>query len=269
MSTSPVLARSFAMVGPCMAPYLAQSRDWPADILCLDLEDSTPPTRKIEARDIIRDYLAVGRPRARSVLVRINGLSTPWGVSDLEFVRDLDADGVLLPKVDGAAIVRQAREILGAKALWCLIETPLGVLRAEEIAAAGVAGLVVGASDLSAGLGTRQTTDRLPLLHALSRVVLAARAYGILAIDSSHHDFVDMETIESSTRQSEELGFDGKLAFSAETVLLANRIFRPGDDDVRHAEAAIGGTGGYGGHIDHARAVLERARLAELADRDD
>lgn len=268
MNSSPILARSFAYAAPCMPEYLAASRQWPADILCLDLEDATPPDRKREAREIIRDFVAAGRPVARKLLVRVNALSTEWGQEDLRFACGLDVDGILLPKVEGVAAVRLAREIVGSTPLWCLIETPLGVLRVEEVAAGGVAGLVIGGSDLSAGLGVRQTAERLSLLHALSRVVLAARAYGIPAIDSYHHDFSDMTGIEASTRQSEELGFDGKSAFSGETVAIANRIFRPTSDDVKKAEAAVTGSGGYGGHIDHARAVLERARLASLADGD-
>lgn len=268
MNGSSLLVRSFAYVAPCMSSALAESREWAADILCLDLEDATPPDRKDYAREVLEEYLAAGRPRAAKVLVRINALSTNWGDMDLAFVRKLPVDGLLVPKVESAETVKQVRRAIGDKCIWCLIETPLGVLRAEEIALAGAAGLVIGGSDLSAGLGARQTNERLPLLHALSHVVLVARAYSLPAIDAYHRDYFDLEGIEASTRQSEEMGFDGKSVFSAETIAIANRVFRPTPADIERAQSALSGSGGYGGHIDHARTILERARLAALADMD-
>ena len=199
------------------------------------------------------------------MLVRVNAIDTEWGYDDLRFAAALGIDGVLVPKVEGEAAVRQARAVLDAAggdrvAIWCLIETPLAVLRVDQIAAHGVEGLVVGGVDLAEGLGARQTTSRLPLWHALSQVVLAARAFGITAIDAARMGSED--EIADGCRQSIDLGFDGKSVASAAAVALVNRLFAPSDEEIAKARTALGGTGGYGGHLAHARRVLAYAALA-------
>jgi citrate lyase subunit beta / citryl-CoA lyase len=255
-----------------MPAMLEASRDIGADLICLDLEDGTAPAQKIEARHLIRDYLQAGRPKAREILVRVNALDTEWGLADLQFAAGLGVDGILLPKVEGDGTVRQARSVLdGATsndrpALWCLVETALGILRVEQIAAAGVEGLVVGGFDLSESLRVRQMDTRNPLLYALGRIVLAARALELCAIDGLHHNFLDMVAIEAATRQSADLGFDGKMVFSAETAAIANRTFRPTAEEIAKAQKLLTDPSSYGAHLDHARSVLEIARMADAVD---
>jgi citrate lyase subunit beta/citryl-CoA lyase len=267
MSASLRLRRSFLYVGPMNTRSLDASRTLPADVLCFDLEDGTPPPAKAGARRIIAEYLAAGPPRAHEVLVRVNALDTEWGHEDLRFAAGLGVDGVLLPKVEGDGVARQALGVLAAAsatppALWCLIETPLGVLRVEQVAACAIEGLVVGGADLTEGLGARHTPSRQPVWHALSQIVLAARAFGRAAIDAIHPDVNDPAGLEAACIQGAELGFDGKSVFNAEGVTLANRLFAPSEADVAKARAALSGVGGYGGHQAHARHVLEIHELA-------
>jgi len=261
------LRRSFLYTAPTYPQVLGGARALPADVMCLDLEDSTPPAAKAEARGIIASYLAEARPKAREILVRVNALDTEWGFEDLRFAASLGVDGVLLPKVEGDATVQQALKLLAQHtehppALWCLAETPLGVLRVEQIAACGIAGLVVGGADLAEGLGARHTPSRLPLWHALSQIVLAGRAFGRCVIDAMHPDFNDIPGLEAACIQAAELGFDGKSVFSAEGVALANRIFAPSEADVAKARDAVAGKGPYAGHIAHAKHVLALHALA-------
>lgn len=260
------LRRSLLSVSPLFPQMLDMARSAPADIMFLDLEDSVPDDRKVQARGIIADFLAGGRPRASEVLVRVNMLGTPWGHDDLQFAATLPIDGVLLPKVEGDGMLRQAQGIVGAMPVWCLIETALGILRAEQIAGAGAAAFVVGGSDLSESLAVRNVAGRGPLLHALSQVVLVARAYGLSAIDALHFDYRDMAAIEASTLQSAQWGFDGKMAFDAATVALANRIFAPDAEAIAQAERMLGNEGGYGAHLDHARSVLRMAQRVKERD---
>ncbi len=269
MSTTPKLRRSFLYVPPAHPGMLEDSRTIPADMLCYDLEDSTPPDSKRPARQMIADHLAAGRPRASEVLVRVNALDTEWGHEDLGFSATLPIDGVLLPKVEGDATVRQARAVLAKAgradmAIWCLVETPLGVLRVEQIASSGVAGLVVGGIDLAEGLQVRAMPSRLPLWHALSQIVLAARAFGIAAIDAMTSG--DAGAVEEGCRQTRDLGFDGKSVFNRAGVAAVNRIFSPDEAEVAHARAALEGRGGYGGHVDHARRILAYTDLVRAAE---
>lgn len=260
------LRRSFLYVAPGYAPLLAASRAMPADVLCLDLEDSTPPAGKIDARRIIAEYLAEARPKAREILVRVNALDTEWGFEDLRFAASLGVDGVLVPKVESDATVQQTAKLLEhadhPPAIWCLVETPLGVLRVEQIASCNIAGMVVGGADLTEGLNARHTASRLPVWHALSQIVLAGRAFGRSVIDAMHPDFGDLAGLEASCIQAAELGFDGKSVFTPEGVALANRLFAPSAEAVAKARDAVAGKGFYGGHIAHAQRVLAFHELA-------
>ena len=270
MSGDARLRRSFLYVAPAYAGVLADSRSIPADVICYDLEDATPPTAKPGSRAAIADHLAEGLPRAPERLVRVNALDTEWGHPDLCFAATLPIHGVLLPKVEGEASVRQCLTVLAKAgrtdmAVWCLIETPLGVLRVEQIAGAGVTGLVVGGVDLAEGLHAHAVPSRLPLWHCLSQVVLAARAFGIAAIDAMTAGPPDV--VEAGCRQTIELGFDGKSVFNQTGVEIVNRLFAPSEEEVAKARAALEGKAGYGGHIDHARRVLAYADLVRAAER--
>ncbi len=226
---------------------LAKGRTLPADMLILDLEDAVAPEAKETARDALRDLLAEGGYGGREILVRINGLETEWGAADLTAMADAGADAILLPKVESAETVRAAEAALDAAgapaglALWCMIETPLGVLRAQEIAAAAprLAGLVMGTSDLAKDLNCRHTPDRAPLLTSLSLTLLAARAHGLAILDGVHLDLADDTGFEAACRQGRALGFDGKTLIHPKTIAAANAAFGPSDADLETARRTV------------------------------
>jgi len=173
--------------------------------------------------------------------------------------------------VEGAADVRRAEAVLdaaGARSLdiWCLIETPLGVLRAEEIASTSrrIAGIVIGGADLAETTRSRHTPERIPQATALSLCVLAARAFGLSIIDAVHPNFRDDTGFEESCLRGVEFGFDGKSVVLPATLGIANRLFGPSEDEIMHARehiaAAGDASGGYASlHLLHARRVLARA----------
>jgi citrate lyase subunit beta/citryl-CoA lyase len=225
---------------------LEKGRAIPADGLILDLEDAVAPDAKAQARDQIRDALKAGGYSGREIVVRVNGLATPWGLDDLAQAGRFGADAILLPKVESAGMVREAEAALdthGAPAglpIWCMIETPLGVLNAREIASAPrVACLVMGTSDLAKDLGAAHTRERLPMLTALGLCVLAARAAGIAILDGVHLDLADDEGLAFSCRQGRELGFDGKTLIHPKTVDVANTIFAPSEAELAWANKII------------------------------
>jgi citrate lyase subunit beta/citryl-CoA lyase len=126
-------------------------------------------------------------------------------------------------------------------ALWCMLETPRGVLDAAGIATASprVAALVMGTSDLAKDLHARHTRDRLPLLLSLELCVLAARAAGVAALDGVHLDLDDDEGFAASCRQAADLGFDGKTLIHPRTIATANEVFAPAARDVEWARRVI------------------------------
>ena len=221
---------------------LEKARGLPADGLIIDLEDAVAADTKEAARAIVAAALAAGGYGTRELVLRVNQLDTPWGHSDLAVAATMPIDAVLLPKVENPDRVRLTLSLLDALgaserlAVWCMIETPLGVLAAREIAAASprLAALVLGTSDLTKELHALATRDRLPLITSLGLAMLAARAYGLAILDGVHFDLSDNEGFAFACRQGRELGFDGKTLIHPKQIAPAKRCLcaEPGRDRI-------------------------------------
>jgi citrate lyase subunit beta/citryl-CoA lyase len=238
---------------------LAKARSLPADGLILDLEDAVAPDRKESAREVVATALAEGGYGQRELVLRVNALDTPWGRADLAAAATMPIDAVLLPKVESVDRIRESillLDALGASerlAVWCMLETPLGILYAREIAAASprLAALVLGTSDLTKDLHAVASRDRLPLMTSFGLAVLAARAHGLAILDGVHLDLADDDGLAASCRQGRELGFDGKTLIHPKQIGPANAAFAPSLEEVEwsrriiaaHAEAAAAGKG--------------------------
>lgn len=270
---------------------LQKGRTLAADALILDLEDAVAPHAKEEGRANIAAALEEGGYGNREILIRVNGLETAWGRDDLAAMAAIGADGILLPKVESADAVRKAIAVLDEAggpadlAIWCMIETPLGVLRAEEIAQASprMAGFVMGTSDLAKELHCLHTPKRLPFMTSLNHTILVARAFGLVALDGVHLDLADDEGFAESCRQGLELGFDGKTLIHPKTIALANDTFGPSDAEVTRSQDIIAAfeaaqAEGKGVvvldgklvenlHVENARRILKLAeRIAAMAE---
>ena len=229
------------------ARALEKGRTLAADALILDLEDAVAPDAKEEARRQVVAALAEGGYGQREILVRVNGLDGDWGHDDVAAVAKSGADAVLLPKVESAEAVREleaylvACEAPAALAIWCMIETPLGVLHAEEIAwgSQRLGGFVMGTSDLAKDLHCLHTPGRLPFVTSLSLCVLAARAHGLAILDGVHLDLGDDAGFADSCRQGLEFGFDGKTLIHPRTIEKANEVFAPSAEEVAWSERII------------------------------
>ena len=209
-----------------------KARGLPCDAVILDLEDAVLPAYKVLARENAAQALREGG-FGKPVLLRLNGLETSYFQADLEAALLSAPAGIVLPKAEDPASVRELH--LGIP-LWLMIETPLGVLRAAELAAVpGVAGLMMGANDLLRSLRARATSGRLPLLHALSAVVLAARVAGVLALDAVYNDLQDGAGLESECVQGRDLGFDGKTLIHPGQLAAANRVYGVSETEAQAA----------------------------------
>lgn len=226
---------------------LDKARTLPADALILDLEDAVAPDAKAQARENVVKALAEGGYGKRELFVRINGLETPWGHADALAAAKSKADVVLVPKVESAAQVRQVAAILdqaGAPAtqtIWVMMETPLGVLHAEEIAQAHprLAGFVLGTNDLAKELRCEHTPLRLPMITSLAIALLAARGYGLSVVDGVYNDLENQAGFEESLLQGKELGFDGKTLIHPKQIERTNAMFAPTPEQVEKARKII------------------------------
>lgn len=232
--------RSVLYIPASKTRALEKARSLSVDAIIFDLEDAVTPEAKIEARDILRQALADGGYGNRTRIIRINALDSAWGVGDVAALKDAGADAVLLPKVNSASDVQALADILGDTPIWAMIETPLGVLNALEIAAhPQIAGFVAGTNDLAKELNCRFRADRLPLQAALQTLLLAARAHGIVAIDGVYNQFKDNGGLLVECEQGRDLGFDGKTLIHPAQIDITNATFAPSPDEIDLAERQI------------------------------
>ena len=247
MAATAIRPRRSALYVPGSNPRaLEKARGLDADVLIFDFEDGVAPDRKEEARKQVAAALKAGGYKAECV-IRINHPASKIGAADLKAAAVSGCDAVLLPKVETAQEVRDAALRLASAGappgmgIWCMIETPLGVLHVQEIVFSGphLKCMVMGTSDLAKDLRARHTPDRLPVLTSLSLCILAARAAGLPILDGVHLDLEDEKGFLASCRQGAELGCDGKTLIHPKTIAGANAAFGPSKEEVTLARRII------------------------------
>ncbi len=225
---------------------IAKARESDADAILLDLEDAVAPAAKDEARAAAVRALAEGGWGARPVVVRVNGLDTPWGGDDLTALAHADTHALLLPKVGTAADLHRHEARLGDAPprlrLWAMVESAAAVLSLPAIAAAGgrLAALVLGFNDLALDLGIDDPPeDRAPFVPVLSAAVMAARANGLWAIDAPCNAFRTPERVAAETRQAARFGFDGKALIHPDQIAPCHMAFAPSPGRVAWARGVV------------------------------
>ena len=226
---------------------LEKAKEIPADALILDLEDAVAPDAKPEARERVCAAVAGGGYGKRELAIRANGIGTPWHDDDLRAIAGAGPDAVVVPKVDSAAdvhAIEAALEAGGAPAstrIWAMLETPVAMLHAEEIASASerLAVLVMGTNDLAKELHAVRVPDRHPLLPGLGLCLLAARATGKVILDGVYNDIKDEAGFRAECVQGREMGFDGKTLIHPSQVGPCNEVFAPDEAAVDLARRTI------------------------------
>jgi citrate lyase subunit beta / citryl-CoA lyase len=282
--------RSVLYMPAANARALDKAREIPADALIFDLEDAVAPDAKDLARDQATAAVRDGGYGSRELIIRANGPDTPWHRDDVAAIAAAGPAAVLVPKVEHREQVVALDDALTAHgapattAIWAMLETPIAVFHAREIAEASsrLAVLVMGTNDLTKELRARRVPDRTPLLGALASCVLAARATGCVILDGVYNDVADAPGFAAECRQGRDLGFDGKTLIHPSQVGPCNEAFSPTPDEVVAAERIIAafeeaardgrGVVTVDGrmvenlHVDEARRVLAvQAALAALA----
>ncbi len=269
--------------------FLASALGTRADALILDLEDAVLPEHKPEARAIVEHALRTVDFGAKERVVRVNGITTQWGADDLRAAVAGRADLVLIPKADGEhviaeveAIVGEAEERAGAlpgsTRLMCLIETPMGVINVERtvFASPRIEALGFGGGDYGLATRVRATPDEMPYLYPESRIMLAARAAGKMAIGTPYaRNIPDLEGLARQAKRQRDLGLDGKFIIHPTHVDLANAAFTPDADEIAAARKIVAAyrAAGRGAinvdgklvehlHVTEAERALEIARAA-------
>lgn len=223
-----------------------------ADSIIFDLEDAVSPDQKDAARELLKhalQYLDFGKCE---IIVRINGLDTPYWQDDLQEIIPFRPDVIMLPKVSGpediqtlanalTALEQDSHRQVGSTRILALLETALGVENAFAIARSSprMIGLFLGAEDLTADLRCRRTKEGGEILYARGRIISAARAAGIDAYDTPFTDVSDLEGLAADAAFAKGLGFSGKACISPGHITIVNQTFSPTPQEIAYASDVI------------------------------
>lgn len=224
-----------------------------ADAIIFDLEDAVAPNEKDAARILVRNCLKTMDFRGITTIVRINAMGTDgyWREDVAELI-PFQPDMILLPKVNEQGEITLLSDyiaeletanglVVGKTSIIPLIETALGVEQSFAIAKADkrVGALFLGAEDLTADLHCVRTAESTEIFYSRSRVVLAARAAGIEAIDTPFTDINDEEGNRRDAEFAKSLGFSGKAAISPRHVKAINQVFSPTAEEIEYAHEVL------------------------------
>lgn len=215
------------------------------DAVVIDLEDAVAPPDKVLARHAARDAVASGLFAGRDVAVRINGLDTDEGLGDLEALAGVGPDALVVPKVEDAdalgrmcAMLDEA-DVRRGMAIWAMIETPLGVINVNAIAALGakrrLGALMFGINDLCAQMRVPAAGAREVLSSVMTQIVVAARAYNVSAIDSVYNAHGDIQGFAAEAAAARRHGFDGKSLIHPDQIEPCHAAFAPSDAEIAWA----------------------------------
>ncbi len=244
---SPMPRRSVIYLPASNARAIDKARTLPCDGVILDLEDSVAPEAKAMARDQLAQALKTGGFGRREVIVRVNGVNTPWGEADLELVSAIAPDAVLVPKIGDAGDIARYDARLSAAPdrvqLWAMIETCRSLFHLDGIAACArtsrLSCLVMGTNDLAKEMGAEPGPDRAPFWAAFSLSIAAARAHGLSVLDGVYGALDDAAGLAAECQQGRAFGFDGKTLIHPGQLEVCNSAFSPSAGRLAWAKAVI------------------------------
>lgn len=243
-------ARRSVFYMPCANKRaLEDAKALAADSLILDLEDSVAPDAKAEARAKVAAAVKGGGYGRREIVIRINGLDTPWGMEDPKMAAEANPDAILVLKVARPGDIVNVSKIHagmgGAEAtrMWAMIKTPMAIFNVREIASvhqvAGLSCLVLGTNYLLEQSRALATGGRFAILPWLSMTLLAARAYGLDVTDGVYNDFRDEQGFRAECEQGRTLGMDRKTLIHPGQIAVCNALFSPPPEEVAWSRKII------------------------------
>ena len=244
MSTSLDLCRSILFVPGSVQKRIDKAAGIAADAIVFDLEDAVAPAEKERAREQVVAALSSSAFASKQVIVRVNGLSTPWFAEDIKAVLATGRGAIMLPKCESAADVKEVQSFLknSTVALFVIIETAKGVLAASDISEALTTAdsICFGHVDFAADMALNEADAQIGIIyHARCQVALAARAFGATPVDNVCLDISDDEAIRKDTLKGLNLGYAGKLCIHPHQVAIVNDVYTPTDEQVAKANAIL------------------------------
>jgi len=219
-----------------------------ADSILLDLEDAVALNQKDAARILVRNMIQVVDFYDAEVCVRINHLSTPFGLADLEAIVPLQPSAIRYPKTESAEEVAELLTIIekiedryglphNKMTLHAMIETAMGVQNVFNIASqfVRVDAITIGGQDLTADMNIVYTPEGTGIDFARKRIVMAAKASHIDVIDTVFPDVNDEEGLRKETEYAKSIGFTGKAVINPRQIEIIHQVYTPTEEEVRKA----------------------------------
>ena len=220
------------------ARALEKAKTLPADCFIFDLEDAVAPDVKQTARQQVCKAVANGGYGNRELVIRINSLTSQWGKDDLAAAIKANPDAILVPKVNNPEDLAPLKNC--GIPIWAMMETPLAMFNAKDIAlATGLEAFVMGTNDLAKETGASLLRGRHAMVPWLMTCVAAARAANISIIDGVYNDFKNDDGMRAECLQGADFGMDGKTIIHPGQIAACNEIFAPSSDEIEHANTII------------------------------
>lgn len=246
------LFRSLLFVPGNRQDMLAKAGALPADVLVPDMEDSVPEEEKEHARDVIRQTVKTMAQRGQAVIPRINALNTGLAREDLAAVVCAEVYGVTVGKVESPWDIQELSTILeelerradlpvGHTRLIPWLENARAIVRAYQIASASprIVGVALGAEDFTNDMAVHRSEEGTELAYPRAAVAVAARAAGVLAIDTPYVNFRDTEGLQRDVRSVLPLGFKAKFAVHPSQLETINALFSPSPKEIEYARRVV------------------------------
>ncbi len=291
MKTTIKKRRSMLYIPGNNAAMVQQGGVYGADCVLLDLEDAIAPNEKDAARVLLKHTIPTVNFYGAEVTVRVNHLDTPYGFDDLQEIVPIQPDALRLPKIESADDVLRVVQMIekiedshnlphDTMMLQAMIETAVGVENALEIAKSSprVDAITIGGQDLAADMGIVLEKGSQGLDYASKRIIMAAKAAHIDAMDTVFVDVDDEAGLREATRYAKDIGFTGKAAINPRQIEVINDVFTPTEEEIgkaidiitaynRHKADGVGVFAIHGKMVD-APIVTRALHLLELADID-
>ncbi len=228
---------------------LADANVYGADSIMFDLEDSVALTEKDTARWLVYEMVKTVDYGDTEIVVRINGLDSPFGHKDVEAMVRAGVDVIRLPKTDSredvlavesliASVEEKMGKEIGSTGMMAAIESPLGIINAYDIATASnrLIGIAIGAEDYVTSMKTKRSPGGVELVTARGQLIIAARAAGIAALDTVYSDVENEEGFLEEVNLIKQLGFDGKSVINPRQISIVHEAFKPTDKEIHEAK---------------------------------
>ena len=246
-----MIRRSMLFIPGNSPSMLMNAAVFGSDSIIFDLEDAVSEKQKDAARILVRNTLSAFDFSGYEICIRINSISSPFWRDDLNEILKYRLDSIVLPKAESAEDIKTLSSALDEMEknysienrinIIPILESALGIENSFQIASSDkrVDALFLGAEDLTADINARRTKKGDEIFYSRSRVVIAAKASSVDAIDTPFTDTNDIEALEKDTLYAKDLGFSGKAVISPRHIETVNSTFLPSEEEIEYAKEVL------------------------------